>query len=437
MPRRAMTRNGRITKIGRRWRGFRNADGGGTTVMFALLMLPVFAIIGAAVDYSRASAMRATMQAAVDTTALAIAANAASDTDDQLNSSAATYFNALFARPDAQNVHVAAVYSNSGGRSVVVNASASMKTNFMAVMGVSSVAISASGTAAWGMSRLRVALVLDNAASMADAGKLAAMKTAAKNLIAQLRNDATNPGDVYVSIVPFNKDVNAGQANYTANWLSWTLWDALNGVFNLLGLPTNHSSWNGCIMDRDQSYDVNNTAPNPADANLLSWLVSTLFRTEQYSSCPAQLMPLSNDWTGLNNKVDAMTASGGTNQTIGLAWGWQSLSQGSPLNAPVEDPSYKYQKVIILLSDGLNTQNRWTNDSSQIDARQQLVCNNIKAAGITLYTVQINTGAAATSTVLKNCASDPGKWFVLNQANQIVPVFGQIGMNLSKLHMAK
>ena len=107
-----MTRNERITKVGRKWRGFRNADRGSTTVLFALLTLPVFAIIGAAVDYSRASAMRAAMQAAVDTTALAVAANAASDTDDQLNSSASTYFNALFAPPDAQNVHVTAVYAS-------------------------------------------------------------------------------------------------------------------------------------------------------------------------------------------------------------------------------------------------------------------------------------------------------------------------------------
>jgi Flp pilus assembly protein TadG len=433
-----MTKKGGITKLGRcRRRGFRAANGGGTTVMFALLTLPVLAIIGAAVDYSRASAMRAAMQAAVDTTALAIAANAASDSGDQLNSSAATYFNALFARPDAQNVQVGAAYSSSGGRSVVVNASANMKTNFMAVFGVSNVPISASGTAAWGMSRLRVALVLDNAASMADAGKLAAMKTAAKNLIAQLRNDAVNPGDVYVSIVPFNKDVNVGPANYTLNWISWKLWDLVNGVFNLLGVVTNHNTWNGCIMDRDQNYDVNNTLPNPSDINLLGSIASTLFPAEQYTSCPVQLMPLSSDWTALNAKIDAMTASGATNQSIGLAWGWQSLSPGSPLNAPAEDPGYKYQKVIILLSDGLNTQNRWTSDSSQIDARQQLVCGNIKAAGITLYTVQINTGGAATSTVLKNCASDTGKWFVLNQANQIIPVFGQIGMNLSQLHMAK
>ena len=34
-------------------------------------------------------------------------------------------------------------------------------------------------------------------------------------------------------------------------------------------------------------------------------------------------------------------------------------------------------------------------------------CNNIKAAGITLYTIQVNTGGEPTSTLLQNCAGSP------------------------------
>jgi hypothetical protein len=47
------------------------------------------------------------------------------------------------------------------------------------------------------------------------------------------------------------------------------------------------------------------------------------------------------------------------------------------------DPTYQYQQIIILLTDGLNTQDRWYTSQSSIDARQQLTCNNINAAGIT------------------------------------------------------
>ena len=71
-------------------------------------------------------------------------------------------------------------------------------------------------TVKWGNNRLRVALVLDNTGSMADDGKMRALKTATNNLLTQLQNAATQNGDVYVSIVPFVKDVNVDPVNYNA-----------------------------------------------------------------------------------------------------------------------------------------------------------------------------------------------------------------------------
>ena len=103
--------------------------------------------------------------------------------------------------------------------------------------------------------------------------------------------------------------------------------------------------------------------------------------------------------------------------------GWLSLVGGGPFTAPAMDPNYQYQQVIILLTDGLNTQDRWYTSQSSIDARQQLTCNNIKAAGITLYTIQVNTGGDPTSTLLQNCASSSDKFFLLTQANQITATF--------------
>jgi len=101
------------------------------------------------------------------------------------------------------------------------------------------------------------------------------------------------------------------------------------------------------------------------------------------------------------------------------------------------DPNYTYAQVIILLTDGLNTQDRWYTSQSSIDARQQLTCNNIKASGITLYTIQVNTGGDPTSSLLQNCASTSDKFFLLTSANQIVTTFNQIGTHLSNLYIAK
>jgi hypothetical protein len=60
----------------------------------------------------------------------------------------------------------------------------------------------------------------------------------------------------------------------------------------------------------------------------------------------------------------------------------------------------------------------------------------MKAAGITVYTVQVNTDGEATSALLETCASDPTKFFLLTSSNQIVTTFGTIGTSLQKLYLA-
>jgi hypothetical protein len=103
---------------------------------------------------------------------------------------------------------------------------------------------------------------------------------------------------------------------------------------------------------------------------------------------------------------------------------------------------YQYQKIIILLSDGLNTQDRWYSSQSQVDNRMydssgNGTCANIKADGITIYTIQVNTGHDATSALLKNCASSSDKFFLVTSASGISDVFTSIGTNLTKLRVAK
>jgi|SRR5689334_14139762 len=67
---------------------------------------------------------------------------------------------------------------------------------------------------------------------------------------------------------------------------------------------------------------------------------------------------------------------------------WQTLT-ASPYTVPPVDPTISTPIVIILLTDGLNTQDRWYTDQN---SRQQLTCDNAKAAGIVLYMIQVNTG---------------------------------------------
>ncbi len=137
----------------------------------------------------------------------------------------------------------------------------------------------------------------------------------------------------------------------------------------------------------------------------------------------------------MNKKIDSMKPDGNTNQTIGLQWAFQSLT-AAPFTIPAKDPNYTYKQVIILLTDGLNTQNRFSTTQSTIDARTKKACDNIKSAGITLYALQVNTDGDPTSTMLQQCATDTGKFFLVTSASQIGAIFTQIGTNLSKLRIS-
>jgi hypothetical protein len=184
-------------------------------------------------------------------------------------------------------------------------------------------------------------------------------------------------------------------------------------------------------MDRTQSYDVQNTAPG----------TGTNFPAENAFSCPpATVMALNYNWTNLSNEVTSMQAQGSTNQTIGLAWGWQAQTSGTPLSPPTWHSDT--MQFVVLLSDGLNTQDRFYGDGSthntSIDNRMSKVCTNVKAAGYIVYTIFVDlNGTQGNSTVLQNCATDSSKYFDLTQSGQIITTLNAIAQDIINLRLAK
>jgi Flp pilus assembly protein TadG len=466
-----------LRQLFRRFAGERR---GNVAITFALATLPIVGVVGAAVDYSHANQVKASMQAAADATALMLAQTVTGLDDTQVTAKANTYFKAQYMRGETNNLVIDAKYTKGAGSQVVVTASGAVNTHFVGLLGMAKIDIAVDSQVKWGMGKLQVALALDNTGSMAASGKMTALKTATLGLLDMLKNAAVNKDEVQVAIIPFAKDVNVGKTNVNKSWIDWSDWNSANApkdsskisgsicyagqlwtvnngswsyggtcstpasgicyqgtLWNWSGTAftnngscsgtVDHSSWNGCITDRDQDYDILNTAPSAA-------IAATRFPAEQAANCPAELTGLTSDFTKLINLVGLMMPTGNTNQQIGLAWAWMALSNGEPLNAPVK--SSDTSQVIILLSDGMNTQNRFSTTQADIDARQAKLCENIKKAGITIYAVQVNTGGDPLSTVMKGCASDPAKFFMLTSATAIIATFNEIGTKISKIRIA-
>jgi Flp pilus assembly protein TadG len=148
--------------------GFLRDCKGGVAPLLALGAVPLMFGVGAAVDYSRANAARTAMQAAVDATAIMLLKQVQQLSSDQVSENATAYFNANFTRPDVQNVQVtAAASSQSGGSSLNVSASGSVRTLIVGLMGISAINVAVNAGAFSSTDGLGCVLSLNKTASAA------------------------------------------------------------------------------------------------------------------------------------------------------------------------------------------------------------------------------------------------------------------------------
>jgi Flp pilus assembly protein TadG len=232
-----------------------------------------------------------------------------------------------------------------------------------------------------------------------------------------------------------------------------TVTKTANGGYSHTWRPNAHSTWGGCITDRYSQthgtpgnskvidYDTRNLAPgsdttgftadNPVGACPVGG-VSTLVNDST-----------SDDVTALSKLVDKMQAAGSTNQAIGMAHGWQMLTQGDPygtLAVPANTTRY-----IILLSDGLNTQNRWwgdghtegTTQDGYIDDRMGLTCDAAKKDGVIIYTLYVHVNGGGNSAPLKTCATDIAHYYDLTKADDITNAFNDIAQKITNVRVTR
>jgi Flp pilus assembly protein TadG len=438
---------------------FARAERGNVAMMFAIVLPVLLTSVGSAIDYSRAVNARSAMQAAADATALMISKEASTLTAAQITTKSQAYFNALYTHSEVAPATFTAVYTaNSGsGASVKVDATGTMQTDFMKLAGHSTMPLSVSSTTKWGNIRYRVALALDNTGSMASDNKMTELKSAANKLISDFYSMASTNEDVYMSIAPFAKDVNIGTGFKNSTWLRWTGTDGFNetaGTCSSSWYTTkttcqangktwsgvNKNQWNGCVMDRDEAYDTLNTTPDSATNG-------TMIPAEQYDACPTAMLGMTSVKASkqtLLDKITAMQPNGGTNQGIGVFWAWLTHATTGPFPTPAKDLNYVYQDVIILLTDGLNTQSRLYGNgyqhSDEVDARQELLCANARGQGIKIFAIQVATSSEDISTVTKNCTTEPNNqnyYSYVTAASQMTVKFDAIFKELAKLRVAK
>ena len=186
------------------------------------------------------------------------------------------------------------------------------------------------------------------------------------------------------------------------------------------------ASWSGCLSDRSQNFDV---SAQSADAVMPDTLYVAAGCTQ---SNLTTVKDMTNNITSVKSYVNGLTTNGNTNITVGLQFGMEMLSPDAPYTNGVAWTDDDVDKYMILVTDGANTQNRWSSTTGDIDARTKLACQAVKDQGVTLFVVNIIEG---DSTLLENCASQTSYYYNLTSASQLGDAMQDILKSIGKLRL--
>lgn len=415
-------------------RRFLSDRNGNVGIILALALVPLVGIAGLAMDYARALNEQARIQTMSDSTALAMAHRSPTLSQDALRLEAEAFFKA--GMPDFVPRSADWLKIDRNNERLNLSVTSGIDTTLLKVIGIDTMDVGVSSQISWGLTKVEVALVLDITDSMNQAGKLTAMKTAAKNFVDILEAVNQN-GSVKIGLVPYDMQVRLDADKHRHDdWLDFGQ-DAAARIKNDYAraiaekiVETFRTEWKGCVGDRSKPYDTD-------DSFLTGNKVPA--RPCAYAHTDASnIRGLSENFAALRNQIDDLEADGMTNIPIGMVWGMSLLSNNGPIKSAAE-PAKDLQKAIVLLTDGDNTRDGLGSTRTQIDNRLRDLCRIAHERSYTVYSILVIQGS---EEILKGCAAKkgvptPGNFRRVEDAAELTPVFQQIASELSDLRISK
>ncbi len=186
-------------------------------------------------------------------------------------------------------------------------------------------------------------------------------------------------------------------------------------------------------------------------------------------NCSAPILFNSGKKKPVRDHIQALAPAGNTNSAEGMMWGWRVLSPGTPFVSDFPYRDNKWQKAVVLMTDGSNvvstSNTHWKSAHSaygyaieermgagldtraemenEIDNKLLRVCARMKAESILVYTITFglaDTGPqAATKAVFRACATEPDApyYFDAPDGEELEEAFQDIAADLTKLHVSR
>jgi Flp pilus assembly protein TadG len=262
-----------------RIRSFRESERGNFSMMFALALVPLLGMVGAAIDYAHYSEVRSRLANALDGGLLAVGAQP-DMTDEEAFTIVNNWLAANIGDKDSGDWKLDSVMLNDDG-TITGALSASVDTTLARVLGVDQLPINVTSEAIRSLGKVEVALVLDNTGSMKGT-KLTKLKEAATSLVESLANATKDPADLKIALVPFSQTVNVGSEYASAAWMDTAAKSSVHddiftkdsgatysGTNRFSLFKTMKVNWGGCVESRPYPYDVTEAPPSASTPDTL------------------------------------------------------------------------------------------------------------------------------------------------------------------------
>ena len=249
---------------------FARDERGVTAVIFGIMFTFLFLVAAVAVDYSRASKEIMEQQQALDAAVLAASNDLGlPDQDTAGQARAVKFFEANM--PPGTTAHITVALDDDAGEVTGTAQNAMPTTLFRSrVLGQArrdQINLGTSARVVKGNGTIEVALVVDNSGSMAGT-KIAALKSAATNLVSVVFTGAEGTDKVKVGVVPFASSVNVGAIHADDAWMDSEAASSIHSenfiqtksrfdLFSDLG-----ENWGGCVEVRPAPYDLTDAVPS-------------------------------------------------------------------------------------------------------------------------------------------------------------------------------
>ena len=356
---------------------FRRDQSGSVAMIFGIIIIPLTAIVGLAVDFGRVYSVASHTQVALDASALAAGRVAQVETTDIVNkasAAASAYFNQ--AKPKSVVSSTLQFSPNSASTEFTVTATSWVRTpflgalkfliskasdpaapttctgNFFACVTLTTTSTAALKAGGDGGSNIEVAMMLDVTGSMCTpCTKIDALKPAAKDLVDIVIWNDQSQFTSKIALAPFAAAVNVGTT--LAPLVRGTVTDNGQSSPQVLNMgstssqPTNkwirfqkasgsgNNTWQistKCVTERIGNDKYTDAAPNTSTTKVgkayfgsgnpdESCVVANYADAEVNS-----IQPLSNDKEMLKRRIDKLATGGSTAGHLGTAWAWYLLS---------------------------------------------------------------------------------------------------------------